>query len=173
MNRQINVIAAIGLALGGGLGIAGAVVAQPSVRGVLWTTDGAGLVMAACLLAVKQIRAGHDVAASGFLVFAIGEAIVMLSAPAAGLPGSIPAFGAGIALWGTALLLVSVPKLFAWPIRALGVVSAALFLITSARIVWGEALEPTATPLPTFAYPVLVATFAGWIWALWRESVSD
>jgi hypothetical protein len=51
----------------------------------------------------------------GFLVFAIGEGIILLSGPAAGLAGSIPAFAAGTALWGTALLLVSIPKLFAAP----------------------------------------------------------
>ena len=86
-----------------------------------------------------------------------------------GLAGSIPAFAAGSALWGTALLLISIPKLFAAPVRFLGIVSAVLFIITSARIFWGEQLLPTSTPLPTHAYPLLVATFVGWIWTLWRE----
>lgn len=110
--------------------------------------------------------------AGGFLVFAIGEGATLLSAPAAGLAGSIPAFAAGIALWGTALLLISIPKLFAIPIRILGVVSALLFIVTAARVFWGESLQPTSTPLPTFAYPVLVATFVGWIWTLWQETDS-
>jgi hypothetical protein len=71
---------------------------------------------------------------------------------------------------GTALLLVSIPKLFALPIRFLGIVSAVLFIATAARIFWGEQLLPTSAPLPTYAYPVLVATFVGWIWTLWREA---
>ena len=50
------------------------------------------------------------------------------------------------------------------PIRILGVLSAVLFIITAARIFWGEPLQPTSTPLPTYAYPVLIATFIGWIW---------
>jgi hypothetical protein len=83
-----------------------------------------------------------------------------------------PTFAAGTALWATALLLISVPKLFIMPIRILGVLSAVLFIITAARIFWGEALQPTSTPLPTYAYPVLVATFIGWIWKLWRETDS-
>jgi hypothetical protein len=87
----------------------------------------------------------------GFLVFAIGEGIILLSGPAAGLAGSIPAFAAGTALWGTALLLVSIPKLFAAPVRLLWIVSAVLFIITSARIFWGEQLLPTSTPLPIYA----------------------
>jgi len=41
------------------------------------------------------------------------------------------------------------------------------------RSLWRyEALLPTSAPLPTFAYPLLVATFVGWIWTLWREGDS-
>jgi len=127
------------------------------------------LVTAAALLAVKYFRMGNDVVAGGFLVFAIGEG-VLVSGTAAGPAGSIPSFAAGTALWGIALLLVSIPKLFAAPIRILGVVSAILFIITPARIFWGEQLLPTAPPLPSYAYPLLVATFIGWIWTLWREA---
>jgi len=172
MQRSINLIAAAGLALGGALGMAGALVTQQNLQAILWAIDGAGLVMAAAILATKYLRAGNDVVASGFLVFAVGEGAILLSAPAAGLAGSIPAFAAGTALWGTALLLISIPKLFAMPIRILGVVSALLFIVTAARIFWGEPLQPTSTPLPTYAYPVLVATFIGWIWTLWQETRS-
>ena len=121
---------------------------------------------------MKYFRTGNDVVAGGFLVFAIGEGLILLSAPAAGLAGSVTAFAGGTALWGTALLLVSIPKLFALPIRILGIVSAGLFILTSARIFWGEQLLPTSAPLPTYAYPLLVATFVGWIWTLWREEDS-
>jgi hypothetical protein len=172
MHRSINVIAAVGLALGGVLGIAGATVTQQNVQAILWAIDGSGLVMASAMLTTKYFRAGHDIVAGGFLVFAIGEGLILLSAPAAGLTGSTPAFAAGTALWGTALLLISVPKLFIMPIRILGVLSAVLFIITAARIFWGEALLPTSAPLPTYAYPALVATFIGWIWTLWRETDS-
>ena len=172
MQSKINVIAAVGLALGGALGMAGAIVTQQNVQAILWAIDGAGLVMATSLLAMKYFRTGNDVVAGGFLVFAIGEGLILLSAPAAGLTGSITAFAGGTALWGTALLLVSIPKLFAVPIRILGIVSAGLFILTSARIFWGEQLLPTSAPLPTYAYPLLVATFVGWIWTLWREGDS-
>ena len=142
MSAKINVIAAVGLALGGALGMAGAMVLQQNVQAILWAIDGAGLVMATPLLAIKYFRMGNDIVAGGFLVFAIGEGVILLSGPAAGLAGSIPAFAAGTALWGTALLLVSIPKLFAAPVRLLGIVSAVLFMITSARIFWGEQLVP-------------------------------
>jgi hypothetical protein len=172
MHSSINIIAAVGLALGGVLGLVGAMVTQQNVQAILWAIDGAGLVMATPLLAIKYFRTGNDVVAGGFLVFAIGEGIILLSGPAAGLAGNIPAFAAGTALWGTALLLVSIPKLFAVPIRILGIASAVLFIITAARIFWGEQLLPTSAPLPTYAYPLLVATFFGWIWTLWREADS-
>jgi hypothetical protein len=170
MRRSIDVIATVGLALGGVLGMAGAMVTQQNVQAILWAIDGAGLVMAAAMLAIKYFRAGNDVVAGGFLVFANGEGVLLLSAPAAGLAGSIPAFAAGTTLWGTALLLLSLPKVFAMPIRILGIVSAFLFIVTAARIFWGEQLQPTSTPLPTYAYPLLVATFAGWVWTLWVET---
>src|SRR5262245_63100134 len=115
--RSLEIIASVGLALGGALGMAGAMVTQQNVQAILWAIDGAGLVMAAALLATKYLRAGNDVVAGGFLVFAIGEGVILLSAPAAGLAGSIPAFAAGTALWATALLLISAPRLFAMPIR--------------------------------------------------------
>ena len=171
MHNSINVIAAVGLALGGAFGLAGAAVTQPNLQAILWAIDSAGLVMAAALLTVKYLRIGNGVVAGGFLVFAIGDG-VLLSGTAAGPVGSIPSFAAGTTLWGTALLLVSIPKLFAMPIRILGIVTAALFIITAARIFWGEPLLPTSAPLPSFAYPLLVATFVGWIWTLLREGAS-
>jgi hypothetical protein len=164
----MNILAAVGLAFGGALGLAGAMVAQQNVQAILWAIDAAGIVMASALLAVKYFRAGNDVVASGFLVFAIGEG-VLLSGTAAGPAGSVPAFAAGASLWATALLLISIPRLFAAPIRLLGLVSAILFIITAARIFLGEQLLPTAAPLPGYAYPLLVMTFIGWIWTLSRE----
>ena len=169
MKSPINIVASVGLALGAVFGMAGTFVAQPNLQAPLWAIDGAGLVMAAALLALKYFRAGNDVVAAGFLVFAIAEA-VMLSGTAAGPAASVPSFAAGTALWATALLLISIPSLFAAPIRLLGLLSAILFAITAIRIFWGEQLLPTAAPLPFYAYPFLVMTFIGWIWSLLREA---
>jgi hypothetical protein len=168
MRDPINIIATIGLVLGGALGIAGAEAPQPHPQALLWAIDGAGLVMAAALLTLKYFRAQNDVVAGGFLVFAIGEG-VLLAGPAAGPVGSVPTFAAGTALWGTALLLVSIPPLFVLPVRIVGVVTAILFIITAVRIFMGEQLMPTSTPLPMDAYPLLVVTFIGWIWMLWHS----
>lgn len=168
-NRGLNILAAIGLALGGIFGLLGTLVAQPNLRSAFWGIDGAGLVMAASLLAVKYFRKGNDIVAAGFLVFAIGEGVI-LSGAAASLAGSVPSFAAGTALWVTGLLLVCIPREFASWVRLIGVVAAILFVITSARIFWGTQLLPISSPLPFFAYPFLVLTLVGWIWTLLREN---
>ena len=82
------------------------------------------------------------------------------------MTGSVPSLGAEMALWACALLTYERFEGFAGWIRAIGIVGSILFAITSARIFWGEAVLPTASPLPFFAYPFLVLTFACWIWTL-------
>ena len=150
--NPINIVAAFGLALGAVFGMAGTFVSQPHIQALLWAIDGAGLVMAAALLTLKYFRAGHDLVAGGFLIFAIAEAVLM-SGTAAGPAASVAGFAAGTALWALALLLISIPRQFALPVRPLGLVSAILFGIIAARIFGGEQLLPTSAPLPFYAYP--------------------
>jgi hypothetical protein len=167
-DKKMNIVAIVGLALGAVFGMAGTMVMQSNLRNLSWGIDSAGLVMATTLLALKFFRQGNDLVAAGFVVFAIGEG-VMLSGTAAGLNGSVPAFAAGTALWATALLLIHIPNEFAMWTRLLGIVACLLFALTSGRILWGADLLPISSPLPFFAYPFLVATFIGWIWRLFRE----
>ena len=129
----LNIMAAVGLALGAVFGMAGTMVAQPTLQAALWAIDSVGLVMAAALLTLKFFRKGNDLVAAGFLVFAIGEG-VMFSGTAAGPAGSVPSFAAGTALWAAALLLISVPKEFAIGICLVGILASILFAITFARI---------------------------------------
>jgi hypothetical protein len=166
--RTLNRIAAGGLLVGAGFGLVGTLVSSPQLQASLWAIDSVGLVLAASLLAVKYLRAGSELLAAGFLVFAIGEG-VLLSGTAAGSTASVPAFAAGIALWAAALAVISASPHFAPWLRLLGGVAAALFAVTAGRVYAGEVLLPTATPLPFFAYPFLVATLVGWAWTLLRE----
>jgi hypothetical protein len=165
---RLNILAVIGLALGAIFGMAGTIVTQPNLQNTLWAIDSVGLIMATALMTLKFFRKGNDLVAAGFLLFAIGESVI-LSGTAAGLVGSVPSFAAGTALWAAALLLISVPQEFAIGVRLIGVTTSILFAITAARIFWGEPLLPTSSPLPFFGYPFLVATFLGWIWTLSRE----
>jgi hypothetical protein len=168
MKNPVNILAALGLALGAALGMAGTMTVRPNLQAALWAVDSVGLVMAASLLALKYFRKQSEIVAAGFLVFAIGEG-VLLSGTAAGPVASVPSFGAGIALWATALLMISAPREFPLWVRLAGLAASILFAITAARIFWGEPLLPTASPLPFFAYPVLVLTFLGWMWVLVSE----
>lgn len=169
MKSQLKFVAVAGLVLGGVFGMAGTFVSASNLRAIFWAIDSVGVVVAMSLLALRFFRNGNDMVAAGFLVFAIGEA-VMLSGTALSLEASTAAFAAGTALWCAALLLVSVPRAFALWTRVLGIIAAILFAITSARIFWGAATTPISHPLPYFAYPFLVLTFAGWIWTLLREA---
>jgi hypothetical protein len=165
--RTLDRVAAVGLLAGAAFGLAGTLVGSPTVQASLWAIDSVGLVIAASLLTLKYYRAGCDIVAGGFLVFAIGEG-VLLSGTAAGPSGSVPAFAAGTALWAAALALVSGPRVLPSWLRVLGAAAACLFAVTAGRIYAGEALLPTSSPLPFFAYPFLVATLLGWAWTLTR-----
>ena len=167
-SRTLDLVAAAGLALGAVFGLAGTMVASAQVRQVFWAIDGVGIVVATALLAVRFLKQGNDSLAAGFLVFLVGESL-LLSGTAAGLAGSVPSFAGGVALWATSLLMTSIPRGFATWIRLVGCVAALLFAVTSARIFWGEQLLPTSAPLPSLGYPVLVLTFIGWIWTLVRS----
>ena len=168
MKAPLNIVAAVGLALGAIFGMFGTVATASNVRAIAWAIDGIGLIIATVILALSYFRAGKDAMASGYLIWAIGEA-VMLSGTAGTLDASVPSFAAGTALWSAALFLTCLPREFAAWTRAAGIIGALLFAGASARIFWGQALTPLTRPLPFFAYPFLVITFAGWMWPLLRR----
>jgi hypothetical protein len=166
-SRAVDRVAAGGLLAGSGFGLAGTLVASPTLQASLWAIDSVGLVVATILLSIKCARAGADLVAGGFLVFAIGEG-VLFSGTAGGPSGSVPPFAAGAALWAAALVMVSAPRLLPLWLRVLGAIAAVLFAVTAGRIFAGERLLPTSAPLPFFAYPFLVANLLGWAWTLCR-----
>jgi hypothetical protein len=167
---KLDLIAAIGLGTGGAFGLAGTFVGQAAIRQELWGVDAIGLIVATALLALKYFRRGDECVAAGFLVFTVGESL-LLSNTAAGLEASVPSFGAGIALWSASLLMTCLPGTFATWCRLTGIVAAVLFAISASRIFWGEQLLPTSAPFPSLGYPFLVLTFVGWILRLIRPSV--
>ena len=162
--EPLDIVAAIGLAIGGAFGVAGTFVGPDALRQELWLIDGVALVVATALLAVKFMRGG-DLVAAGFLVFVAGESL-LLAGNAAGLQASVPSYGRGVAPWAASLAMTSAPAVFPLWTRLTGVVAALLFAVTAALIAWGQPLLPTSTPLPTVGYPFLVLTFLGWIWRL-------
>lgn len=168
-DKALRILASVGLAVGGILGMLGSFVPSAALRGLCWGMDGVALVMASALLTLRYFRIGQDVVASGFLVFAIGEGLVLSSA-AMDLAASVPTFGAGTSLWATALALISGPRVLPLPVRILGLLTSALFTVTAMQIFAGVALQPLTAPLPFYAYPVFVATLFGWIATLLKPA---
>ena len=76
-DREVELLAAFGLALGAVFGLAGTLVADDFVRQVLWAVDGVGIIVATALLAVRFGRIGDDAVSAGFLVFALGETLLV------------------------------------------------------------------------------------------------
>jgi len=168
-DKPLRVLASAGLAVGGVLGMAGTFAPSAALRGLCWGIDGVALVMASALLTIHYFRLGQDFVSAGFLVFAIGEGII-LSGAAMDLAASVPSFGAGSSLWAVALVLISGPRVFPSVVRVLGLIASAMFATTAVQIYVGVALLPITAPLPFYAYPVFVATLFGWIWTLLKAS---
>ena len=167
MDRSVKILASIGLAVGGVFGIAGTFAPTSSLRGLAWGIDGLALMMASALLSVAFLRRGEDQVAAGFLVFLVGQSMIVSGAPME-LAASVPSFGSGAGMWALALALTSTPKVFPLVVRVLGLVASFLFLSTSLRIFGGQEILPTASPLPFYIYPLFVATMIGWIVSIWR-----
>jgi hypothetical protein len=163
MQKPLRVVVLVGLVLGAVFGMAGTLVSSAVLRAELWAIDSTALVVSTVVLALHFFRRGSDVLAVGFLVYAIGEA-VMLGGTASALEASVPAFAAGTALWAAGLALTSWPPVMPIWSRVTGAVAAILFGFTSLQIFAGTLLTPLSKPLPYFAYPFLVLTFAGWFW---------
>jgi hypothetical protein len=166
--RSLKLLASVGLGLGGLLGMAGSFAPSDALRGLAWGIDGVSLVVASALLSVLFYRKGEDMVAAGYIVFAVGQGLVV-SGAAMSLAASTPSFGAGASLWAAALILVSIPRVFPIIVRLLGFASAVMFAVTAAQIFYGVPLHPKSEPLPFIAYPVFVATLFGWIWTLWKR----
>ncbi len=168
MKKPLKVLVIAGLLLGGIFGMAGMFVADPKLRAVFWAIDGLGLVVATAILSLKNFRAGHDAVAAGFLIYSIGES-VMLGGTSRPLEAMVPTFGAGAALWAAALLLTGIPRRFAAWVRVVSVIAALAFAITFAEILCGVNVLPTSVPLPALGYLFMILAFLGWIWSLVRE----
>jgi len=170
-DKPLRVLASIGLGVGGVLGMAGTFAPSASLRGLAWGIDGIALVMACSLLALRFFRMRQEIVAAGFLVFAVGEGL-LVSGAAMDLAPSAPAFGGGVGLWAAGLALISIPRVFPKVVRLLGLAAALLFAATACRIFAGAQITALSQPLPFFAYPVLVATLVGWIVTILRDGAS-
>ena len=168
MNEKLTkTIACAGLFIGGLFGLIGSFVPSTSLRGLFWGLDGISLLVATSLLTVYYFRKGYDSIAAGFLIFAIGEGLI-LSSNTADLNENVSSFGAGTSLWAASLVLISFKNVFPKLIRLTGFIAAVLFSIISIQIFTGSPINALTKPLPFYAYPFFVTTIFGWAWILVR-----
>jgi hypothetical protein len=168
MNEKlIKVTASTGLLIGGILGMVGSFLPSASLRSLVWSLDGIGLIIAGALLAVYYLRKGYDATAAGFLIFTIGEALI-LSSSGIDLDANVTLFAAGAGLWAASLALISFQKVFPIVVRSTGFIAAALFTVVSIQIFTGSPINALTQPLPFFAYPFFAATIFGWAWKVIR-----
>ena len=164
----LRLVAASGLVVGALLGMAGTF-APASLRALAWGVDGTALIVSAALLAIHQFRRGNDLAAAGFLVFMVGEGLIV-SCSAMDLVASAPTFAAGVALWAASLAMVGVSGVMPPLVRITGFIASVLLSVVAVQIFLGDALTPLSRPLPFFAYPFLAATLFGWAWVHYRHT---
>jgi hypothetical protein len=168
MNEKLTkTTASIGFIIGGLLGMVGSFVPSASLRSLAWGIDGMGLILAGALLAIYYFRKGYDATAAGFLIFVLGESLIV-SSSGINLDANVPSFGAGTALWSTSLLLISFQKVFPVFVRSTGFIAAVLFAVVTVQIFTGDPLNALTKPLPFYAYPFFAATIFGWAWTLIR-----
>ena len=168
-DSRLPLIAACALVIGAVLGMAGTFAPTASLRGLAWGIDGIALCVATALLTIHHVRRGNDLAAAGFLLFLVGETLILSSA-AMDLESSAPSFAAGVGLWAASLTLVSASGAVPPLVKGVGLVAALLFAVVAAEIFMGRALTPLSEPLPFFAYPFLAATLVGWAWTHYRHA---
>jgi hypothetical protein len=169
IDQSTRLVAPSGLVIGAVLGMAGTFVPSASLRGLFGGLDGIALIVATALLTIHHVRRGNDAVAAGFLVFVVGETLI-LSGAAMDLAASGPLFAAGAGLWAASLVLVSVPRVMPSWVRVVAAFAALLFAVVAVQIFMGRALTPLSQPLPFFAYPFLAVTLFGWAWVHYRSA---
>ena len=170
-DSRLRLIAAIGLAIGAVLGMAGTFAPSASLRGLAWGLDGIALIVATALLTVHHLRRENDALAAGYLVFLVGEGLIR-SGAAMDLVASAPSFAAGVGLWATSLAIVSAASAMPAVVRGVGFVGSVLFAVVAVQMFLGRALTPLSEPLPFFAYPFLAATLFGWAWVHYKHGAA-
>ncbi len=171
MNKKLNLIASVGLAIGAFFGMAGSIFTSPVLQILLYEISSVGLTAGSILLAVKFLQQKNDFLSSGFLLLAIAEA-VMSAGAAAGQVDSQPSFAAGMALYVPAFLLIGFAKGFPVWTRVTIVTAAVPFLIAASIIFSGGQVLSTSA-FPGAGYGLLTVTIVGWIIFLIRENKSQ
>ncbi len=165
MNRTESILISSGLAIGVIFGFGGSVVPTAILQNSFYTISSLGLIMAMTLGGIKFLRARQDLTATGFFLFAIGEA-VMSGGTALGQIDGQASFAAGMALYVPAFLLICLPQVFPLWVRITGIAASVPFAI-AAGIIYSGGQVLSSSPLVGAAYGLMSLTIIGWILSLW------
>ena len=168
-HERLLTVGAAALVIGALLGMAGSFAPSAELRGLLWGVDGTSLVVGTALLAVHHLRRGNDLLAAAFLVYMVGETLMVLGASME-LSASASLLAGGTALWSASLALASASELMPLFVRATGAVTSLMFAATAIQNFSGGQLTPLSRPLPFFGFPFLAATLIGWAWVHGRQN---
>lgn len=161
MDRTKNILAVAGLATGVVFGLSGSFAGASTLANILYAISSIGLILACAILALHFFRKENDLIATGFLVFAIGEA-VMHTGTAAGDTGGQAAFAAGMSLYLPGLLLISIPKYFPLWVRLAGIATVIPFAVAAFTVFAGGQALPS-DGIVGAGYGLLSLTITGWV----------
>ena len=147
------------LAVGAALGFGGNFAPDGPVQDLLYALSAAGLVLGAVFLALEHAAMGHTLAASGFVILALGETRILNPTDA---PGGEASFAAGVLLYVPALLLIALSPLAPRWTRAVGAVAAVPFA-AHALAFFADADVKSDGPIPSVGYALLTVAIVGWI----------
>jgi len=167
-NTRLDFLAIAGLAVGAAIGIGGSLMKDPILMAMFYELSSVGLTVAAVLLGLRYQAMGDLPVAAGFILLAIAEA-VMSGGNAASSEGAQPAFGAGMALYVPAFILIAASNAFPMWVRVVGGLAAIPFLIAASKIFMGVPV-PSTDPLPGAGYGLLTITIIGWIISTWKRT---
>lgn len=167
-SKLVTYLTVFGFALAVVFGISGSAVKDPVTQAIFYEISSIGLTVAAVLMAGKFARENADLLSAGFLILAIGEAVMSGGAAADSISGSSSAFGAGMALYVPALLMISLPGRYPLFVRITGALASIPFAIAAAMIFMGQEVLSTS-PFPSAGYGLLSLTIIGWIYTLLRK----
>ena len=164
-DRTVAILVAVGLAVGAVLGLIGDQLPLGATHVLMLLVSSVGLVVGTVLLALWHLRRGRTLLGAGFAILTVAEMLIW--ATGGPLMGDEASFGAGVAFYVPALLLVAVPAVLPLWSRA----AAALATLPFGGLAVTELTGGTPwAVLQDAGYGLLTLSLIGWALEIVRES---
>ncbi|MBI2918838.1 MAG: hypothetical protein HYY01_12715 [Chloroflexi bacterium] len=155
------------------LGMAGSAFDRgSSAQNILYAVSGVGLVAAGVVAAMHLVRRNHTIVASGFVILAIAEAMLIVGGVPSAATDYLASFAGGVMYYIPGLLLISLPSVMPLVVRALGVLAAAPWAVFAFQNLTGKAPAFDA-PVTVVGYILLSLAVIGWAISLARPEEAE